>query len=315
MNSHPNHSRKTPVMLLGLLALLSLAFGIWGYLKRQKSIEDLEALQQRLRFSQSGTIPARAGTLAALRDSIAELRTLNQDFDQKLYSGRTSAIKAFAGNSTAAYFELASFVETSIRRLRNAGIEVGEGERLGYLQFEQEGPDATLLQDVMAQKACTEVLLNILVKSKPVSLVHIHREHLVAADAAEPSVLQQAAGSGSRQRNHPADTIEAQTEDGPLNGFAFALSFEGYTDSLRRFLKGSLAAPVPVLVKHVSVEPLDRYEPESESTAPPASGNPFDAIADPNTADDGPVPIIRNNLSRFNLRLEVYTGKETPADS
>lgn len=299
-------------MLFGLVVVLCLAFIIWGRSKRNNSSEQLEALQRRMQFSQSGPIPPSAGALNSLKDANASLRSLNREMDRKLFAGESGRRLPFSGDSTAAYFELASFAEENTRRLRDAGIQFREGERFGFQQFEQEGPDAAILQGVMSQKACADALLEILVQSKPVALDHIYRENLAAGEA---SVLQRAAGSGSNRRTRPSDTIDVREESRILNGYSFEVSFEGYTESLRRFLKSSRVAPIPILVSSLRVEPLDRFETGDEKKTSASSVNPFEVLADANAGAEGPVPIIRNNLSRFHLKLVIYLGEEVATKS
>ena len=97
-----------------------------------------------------------------------------------------------------------------------------------------------------------------------------------------------------------------------FESYSFELEFEGYTESLRRFLKAVLNAPRPVVVSGLEVQPLNRFAPDEGTAAPAPANNPFEvlsAAAGPEV-EAGPVPIIRNNLSAFTLRLEVYWGEE-----
>jgi hypothetical protein len=309
-----NHPLKNILALFALGLVLVLAFIIWGSSRRHKSLEEWQTLQRRLQFSQSGSIAPSAAVLESIERANSQLGEINTDLNAQLYRVDPAGMRDFKGDSTAAYFELAGFVETTTREMKTRGIGVKEEERFGFAEFSQQGPDPEVLHAVMAQKSSSEVILGLLAESSPVFL-HAFKREFLHKMAKESSVLRQAAGVNTSRRTHPEDTIDSGEKVGEFESYSFEISFEGYTESLRRFLKSLNTASVPILVRGLRVEPLDRYESENAGERSTNSSNPFDVLVEASEPKDGPVPIIRSNLSLFHLNVEVFLGKGAPTDS
>lgn len=314
-NLSQNNLFKIPILLFGLGVFLVMAFIFWGKNRRDVGIKEWDSLERRLQFSQSSAIAPSAAILQSLQEANNQLLKTNTKLDAILFAAGRSPISEFTGNSTASYFELAGFVEEHSELLAKSGVVLPDGIRFGFSQFEQQGPEDETLVAVMAQKETAEIILEPLQLARPVALVSFRREFLEPV-LKSPTVLQQAAGARTSRRTRPADTIESGIKTAGLESFTFELVFEGYTESLRRYLKALLAAPLPVVVTNFEVSPLDRYGSTETARASGSSVNPFDLISDEREPEreDGPVPIIRNNLSSFRLELEVYTGGEAVSD-
>ena len=295
---------------------MCLVFILWGRTQRDRDLDKLETLQRQLQFSRTGPIVPSAAVLDSLRQAIQKLEIRNSILDTQLYTVDPAKFRSFSGDSTSAYFELAGFVEGMTREFGSSSIGLNEGERFGFAQFEQQGPDREILDLVMAQKKAAEVILRILHTSRPVSLHGLKRE-IIEKGVDDESLLQQAVGTKAARRTRHADTIEGGEKIEGFGSYTFELTFEGYTQSLRQFLIETQSAPVPVLVTGLRVEPLDRFKTEESGNSGNASSNPFDLLAD--TENSGTelsaVPIIRNNLSLFHLELEVYMGEGPSSDS
>ncbi|MDA0346035.1 MAG: Amuc_1100 family pilus-like protein [Verrucomicrobia bacterium] len=308
--SFPVDTLKKPVLIFGLGLVLVLAFILWGHNRRNAKLGDLDSLQRRIQFSHAGPVSPSPAAHAALKEAIQSLNEVHAKLDAQLFADVARNVPDFSGNSTAAYFELAGFVEEMAQRFVKAGVNMGEGLRFGFSQFEQQGPEPGILEAVMRQKLAATVLLEPLIQARPIALTSLKREYLVVKRE-EPTLLQQAAGSRQTPRVEYPDALVGDEGRPGFESFTFELVFEGYTESLRLYLKSLLSAPLPVVVTGLVVQPLDRFESIDEVDA--ETRNPFDLLiedGDP-AVEEGPIPIIRNNLSSFSLRLEVYTGKET----
>lgn len=317
LETFQNHPLRKPALLFGAGVVAILAVILWGQARRNQSLDDLEALQRRLQFTQSGPVVPSAAVLDSLEQANAGLNKINRDLDARLFAGLEAGTSVeFSGSSTAAYFELAEFVEDMYQKFDYHGIAVPEKVRFGFSQFEQQGPEPEILSRIMAQKFAAEVVLSPLLEARPVALVALRRE-FVDANTEDETLLQQAAGNRVTRRIRNADTIEGGQKVAGFESYTFELEFEGHTESLRRYLKGILSASYPVLVNELAVRPLDRFGTEEAKPGSGASTNPFEILAslDETEVEEGPVPIIRNNLSSFRLVLEVYCGKETVPDA
>ena len=295
------------------LVLMCLAIVVWGKMRKNRAAEELERLQRQIRFSQVGPVAPSAAALESLSGANDQLKSLHAGLDEKLFRGDRRT--PFSGDSTAAFFELASFVETTRRDFTNAGISLEEGERFGFSQFEQQGPSPQILESVMSQKQVATVVLQVLLEARPSTFNYLKRE-LIEEATEDPTLLQQAAGTRSSRRTQLSDTIESGEKLAGFESYSFEVQFEGYSDALRQFLKRLVQAKLAALVTELRVEPLDRYE-AVESGSPLASSNPFDVLAaeTEEESNEGPVPIIRNNLSSFTVTLELFLGEEARSES
>lgn len=230
--------------------------------------------------------------------------------DGLLFQRESNQAAEFSGNSTTAYFELVGFIEEMNRMFSEAAIRLPEQVRFGFSEFEKQGPDPLILGPVMRQMQAAKLLLRPLSDVKPKAVVFLKREALPISEGT-PSMLQQASGVSQLDRSADDDTIVGGVKSEVLESFSFELEFEGYTDSLREYLKRLWEIQIPVVVTDLEVRPLDRFESDESEQGVNRSLNPFDLLNKGTglSAREGPVPIIRNNLSAFKLRLEVYTGK------
>lgn len=305
-----NHPLGTPGLLFLLAAVMVLFVLLWGRKRFNHHLSEWNAMQRRIQFSKSGPVTPSAAVLENLQAATARLHKLNAAYDAQLFPrGKGQFGGEFPGDSTAAYFELATFVEEMAQHFRAQGVRLSENPRFGFSQFERQGPEPEILSAVMAQKRAAQALLLPLLEARPLELTHLKRE-FVAVESKDASLLQPAAGSRSSSRLAFADTIAGAGKRQGFEAYAFELSFEGYTESLRQYLKGLLSATLPVRLTGLKVLALDRFEENPSATVLSPSSNPFDLLSGEASMEDGPVPIIRSNLSSFTLTLEVYCGSE-----
>ena len=229
--------------------------------------------------------------------------------DGLLFQRDSSQTAEFSGNSTTAYFELVGFIEEMNQMFSEADVRLSEQVRFGFSEFEQQGPDPLILGAVMRQMQAAKSLLRPLSAAKPKAIVFLKRELLPVTEST-PSMLQQASGVSQSFRSDYNDTIAGGVKSEVMESFSFELEFEGYTDSLREYLKRLWE--IPVVVTDLEVRPLDRFESDESDQVVNTRVNPFDLLNSEQDlrVEEGRVPIIRNNLSAFKLRMEVYTGKE-----
>ena len=311
-NSSENTARKS-LLLFGLLALPVVGFVLWSGMRRNKQSAELEDIYRRMAWAQSGPIPPDAPTLASLNQSIAVLEEGLLLDERDLFRGSLGSLSTGAsGNSTAAFFELAGFIESAYTKLEANGIGFEPGDRFGFSQFAQQGPEASILDAVMEQKIVAAYLMDQLVAAKPARLAAMKREWIARADEPPQTAFRQTAGGQAPQPPPLEDTI-AEREDRPgYVGYVFEVGFEGYSDALRNFLTNLMTAPVPILVNALRVEPLDRYAEPDIPDAEAISHNPFELLsaAQDDPEDEKPVPIIQSNLSAFTVTLEVILRKQ-----
>lgn len=300
-------------VLFAVTAVLAFAFVLWGMLRESRATEALDRLNRQLEFSRGGPVAPSAAALDSLQGANEELADVHAALDGQLFRG--GELESFAGDSTAAFFELAGFVEGMNQSLKREGISIAEGERYGFSQFAQQGPAPEILNAVMAQKRAATVILDALVAAQPDTHNFLKREY-IDAQSKGGSVFQDAVPQSAASRTQFEDTIIPGPKMAGFESYTFELQFEGYSESLREFLKALMVADYPVLVKALQVLPLDRYEVVPDSTRA-ASNNPFDLLASASDQEAivGPVPIIRNNLSAFNLQLEVVLQEVAAKES
>ncbi len=306
-----NPARKS-LLLFGLLALLLAGFVLWSGMRRNEQLAELEDIHRRMAWAQSGPLPSNAQTLAALNQSIAVLeeRLLLDERDLFREIPGASSTEA-SGTPTAAFFELAGFIENTYAKLEANGIGFEPDERFGFSQFTRQGPEENILDAVMEQKIVAQYLIDQMVVAKPVRLTEMKREWIARASEPPQTGLRQAAGSQPTQDSSWEDTIAERKDRPGYVGYVFEIGFEGYSDALRKFLNGLVTAPIPILVNALRVEPLDRYA-EPDSTVEDAIPyNPFELLraAKDDPEEENPVPIIQSNLSSFTVTLETILRK------
>lgn len=306
-NFSDNPARKS-LLLFALLALPLLGFVLWSGMRRNEQLAELEDIYRRMAWAQSGPLSSDPETLAALNQTIAALeeRLLlrERDLFQEIPGVSSTEV---SGTPTAAFFELAGFIESAYAKLEANGIGFEPGERFGFSQFTHQGPKENILDAVMEQKMVAQYLIDRMVAAKPARLTEMKREWIAPASEPRQSGLRQAAGSQAAQAPSPEDTI-AQRKDRPgYVGYVFEIGFEGYSEALRQFLTGLLTAPVPILVNALRVDPLDRYAEPDVSDVDAIPHNPFELLsaAQNDPEEEVPVPIIQSNLSSFTVTLET----------
>ena len=109
--------------------------------------------------------------------------------------------------------------------------------------------------------------------------------------------------------SHPATLEEA--EAGPdENGDYFRLVFQGRTPVLRDFLNSLAQERLPLLAREINVSTLSAGEKRRRQS-------PFDAfngqpVVNPDQPSQTPVPLVQNNLSRFEVVIDCPRMEEAP---
>lgn len=309
------HILKNRRIQFGICVIVIIVFILWGQQRFNDAASELESLERQVRFSQEGTVTPSPTVLDSLTKANAELEDLMAYLDGLLFQRESNQSAEFSGDSTTAYFELVGFIEEMNQMFLEVDVRLPEQVRFGFSEFEQQGPDPLILGAVMRQMEAAKSLLRPLSAVKPKAVVFLKREVLPLSEGTS-SMLQQASGVSQSVRSATDDTIVGGVKSEGLESFSFELEFEGYTDSLREYLKRLWEIQIPVVVTDLEVRPLDRFESDESDQVVNTSINPFDLMNSEQdlSAKDGPVPIIRNNLSAFKLRMEVYTGKELASE-
>ncbi len=300
----------------GLCVIAVVVFALWGQKRLSNAVSELESLERQVRFSQGGKVTPSPAALDSLTKANTELENMMARLDGLLFQRDSSQPAEFSGNSTTAYFELVGFIEEMTQMFSEADVRLSEQVRFGFSEFEQQGPDPLVLGAVMRQMQAAKSLLRPLSAAKPKAIVFLKRELLPVTEST-PSMLQQASGVSQSFRSDYDDTVAGGVKSEVMESFSFELEFEGYTDSLREYLKRLWEIQIPVVVTDLEVRPLDRFESDESDQVINTRVNPFDLLNSEQVlrAEEGTVPIIRNNLSAFKLRMEVYTGKELTSNT
>lgn len=281
--------------LVALLVVVELIVFVLGMSSRSDAAKTMVQIQNRLAKVSSVTVSANAETLAQLNQVNAELNVSNKRLRNKLFLENESLFQDLPENTTAAYFDLADFVERMEVLLKDSNIGFESDERFGFVQFEQTGPALENVREVIFQKVAMEYVLGALADAAPNRLLQCRR-HFVGKSEQENSgsVLRQAVRSSSDSSRFE-DTFNKVNEVGFYDASELELSFEGYSKSLRTFMTRLLALPVPVVVESLQVNPSELSQ---------------DAFASEDL-EDGSRLVITNSPSTFTIRLTVlFDGRE-----
>lgn len=287
---------KAALTLIGVLMVLELAVFAWGIQRRASVNQEISWIETRLAKIAREQVSPNAETLRHLGEANVELLVVVNELHDKLFPSGELSLNNTPANPTAAYFELADFVERMELGFNDAGIEIESNERFGFTQFEQAGPVSENIREVILQKAGMELVLGALVVAEPLRLLECQR-HFVGTDeaVASQSVLRQAVRSLSESSRYP-DTFSKTSGNGLFESVEVELSFEGYSKSLRTFMTGLQELPFPVTVEGLEISPVD------------VSGT----ISIAGDLDDGSRLVITNSPSLFTLRLTVWFDRREP---
>jgi len=234
--------------------------------------------QQLTSLAHSKPMPAQARAdalareLVELREAVGQAESLWRD------NAISRALRDFAPppNRRAAYFDLARYRQTLADLAREQGVEIGQDEFFGFRAYTNEGPEEADTLKVHTQRLVLERVLEPLLRSRPQRLLAVIRE-----ERGEPDL-------------HNSEASQISTR--------FQIRFRGTTAVLRAWLNEVASAPLPILVRSVTVEPAveQQITPVRGRSNNVLSSAPF-AEAD---VEDGFELLVRPSGSEFLVTLD-----------
>lgn len=302
--------KNNPAFFTSLLCIGAVTLGQGWLIYSQRAeaerlTKEVAQKQQLLQnFSFSNPFPSKENAASVEKDklqaekTLAEVRKVLQatsELAEKLANAKKPAA------STDAFFDLASFVERMRANYAQAGITVPAESWFGFATYSSTGPVKDLIDPVFKQRQHVEYLLDSLLIAKPREIRAVERTRpLTEAQKAE---LQASAGSpatpvagSSGDKAEDFFTIDPRTSaklDGFVSTDPFRITFTGTTDVLRAFLNELALFKLPVVVRSVEVESIDKSGSTPSARPPtPAPSSPFGLFGQDTTAT-APVEVVK----------------------
>lgn len=292
-----------------------------------------EALQA---FARQQPFPSRENVAAVEADRQEAEKTREEIRKLLRATSETAASLASAtvpATPTDAYFDIANYVERTRDAAQRAGIVLPVENRLGFSLYASTGPEKELIPDVFRQRQFADYLMGVLIKAQPREIVSMQRERPLTA-AQKQQLAESAASGQSSPIASAADggdyfVIDPRTS-ARVAGFVetspFRFSFVGITASLRSVLNELAKFDLPVVVRSVEVEPLNKQDSgtrgaASTTTAPAAPANPFALFGGGESSGTGAQaeavkPLVEQTDSRFVVTVEfISLVEKTPANA
>jgi len=329
--------KTNPVFYSVLLVIGVVAVGEgWLIFERSQAAAKSQALveqkQQELASLQA-TKPfpsdaSKAAVEADLRRTQAALATMREELKGRGPTAQQLRSAKVPSEPTDSFFDLASFVEKTRVKAKQAGVQIKPDERFGFASYASAGPDRDLIPQVFRQRQIAEYLLDALFAAHPRELVSLQRERpltnaqVAAADAGKPMPAAPALAPAGKDADADLFEIDPRISarvPGFVRATAFRLTFLGETESLRVLLNKLAAFELPLVVRSVEVEPAAASSgtgktSSSSSSSSGADANSLSAIfggipAGSSTATTTepakPKPLVAKVLSKFTVTVEL----------
>lgn len=269
--------------------------------------------------------------LAAVKADRAQIEKTRDEIRQILRASGEAAERLAAakvpGSPTDAYFDIANYVERVRQAAAENGVELPAENRLGFSLYSSTGPERDLIAEVFEQRQYADYLFGVLIAAKPASILSLQRERPLTPAQRQQNADSLASGQAPSTQNS-GDSGDYFTIDSRVSaevpGFVetspFRLTFTGTTSSLRSVLNQLARFELPVVVRSVEVEPLNKTESGSKSSyAAPAPKNAFSVFGGIQGSAGAPAqeiekPIVEGTASRFTVTVEfISLVDESPA--
>lgn len=286
--------------------------------------QELQAIGRKNPFPSSQNVAAVEADLAVAQQTRAGIRTTLRATSEIANQLAAASVPA---SKTDAYFDLANYVERIRAAATAAKVALPTDDRLGFSLYARTGPEIDLIGPVFRQRQYADYLMNVVLAAKPREFLSLQRERPLSA--AQRQQNEAAVASGQPLPVPPAAeggdffVIDPRTS-ARVSGFVetspFRLSFIGTTASLRSVLNRLATFELPVVVRSVEVEPLNRQDSGAAARPAPAPSNPFavfggdDSSAVPAQAEVV-TPLVQQSDSRFVVTVEFISlvEKKDPA--
>jgi len=183
---------------------------------------------------------------------------------------------------TAAYFDLAAFVERNRARAHELGVVINADERFGFADYAHAAPPVELMLVVFRQRIIVDQLVGALLETKPGKLIAVQRES---------RELKTNELSGARSDYMVMPAGRSLRVAGLIKTTGFRLKFSGYTSTLRDFLNRLVALKLPVVVRAVEAEPLPNAKEADKAL---------------------PTPLVARSLTEFTVTVEYLEPEREP---
>lgn len=297
-----------------------------------KLSKDIEQKQQQLEaFANQRPFPSKEN-LAAVEKDRAQAEKTRDEIRQILRASSEIATRLASAtvpaSSTDAYFDIANYVERIREAASAAKVALPAENRLGFSLYASTGPERDLIAPVFQQRQYADYLLGVLIAAKPAQILSLQRERPLtpaqkqqvaeALASGQPSPIQSSQDGGDYFVIDPRTSARVA---GFVETSPFRLSFTGTTASLRYVLNELARFELPVVVRSVEVEPLNKTDGGSKPSYSPApvSNNPFAAFggdAAPGVSTtETEKPLVEQTDSRFVVTVEFISlvDKAPPA--
>ena len=292
-----------------------------------KLAAEIEQKQKALQaFSSQNPFPSK-DNLAAVEADRQRAEKTRDEIRQGLRARSEVAAKLAAtsvpASSTDAYFDIANYVERVRETAQAAGVALPAENRLGFSLYASTGPERDLIPAVFKQRQYADYLLGVLIAARPRGILSLQRERPLPPDqqrqVAEAASSGQASPLSGGSDGGDYFTIDTRTS-ARVTDFVetnpFRLSFTGTTASLRYVLNELARFELPVVVRSVEVEPLNKTESGAKTSnfSQPSSNNPFALLGGETPTAETVKPLVDQTDSRFIVTVEFISlvDKSTP---
>ncbi len=288
--------------------------------------EALDAFSRQRPFPSKENVAAVDSDRAATEKTRDEIRNLLRATSETATKLAAAAVPA---SSTDAWYVINDYVERIRDAAQAANIRVSPENRLGFSLYASTGPDRDLIPAVFRQKQFADYLMGVVVAARPYEIVSLQRERPLTP--AEKQAEADAIASGQPSPFASAGNTEGgdyfvidPRTSARVAGFVettpFRISFVGITGSLRSVLNQLAKFELPVVVRSVEVEPLNKAPAggaQRPTAAAPTSifGN-LGGDASGAQTGEAEKPLVEQTESRFVVTVEfISLVEKTPANS
>lgn len=339
--------KENPIFsTLLVVLLLAFAAGAWfdysAYEKSRKEDRQESGAETDLRRTLALSPAPTQDNLEAAKANLAALQeSLRQQIETTKGSNPDLLVGEVPGNGTELLFRLRGYRDQLEREAKqqipinvneqsvadgnvvNPGVKLPDNFAFGFSRYlhSEVPPRAEDIAEVFLQKQILEYTIEQLLATRPIEIKAVQRETLEVASARTASGRSRASASSEEASKLPTDEFRKGASSvaikDAVNTIGFRLVFTGYTENLRQFMKTLEQFELPLVVRSVSVAPLEssvRADTRRPGSSRGASGLDalFGTVAtiDPtNVAQTrrAQEPVVAENVSEFTVVIEYIT--------
>jgi len=285
---------------------------------RQERAQTEQKKQMLQGFASENPFPSREN-LATVEAARAQVEKVREEIRGELRSTSEVAQKIASAKvpatSTDAYFDLSYYVERVRAAAEAASIRTALDTRFGFTDYAKTGPEAELIPAVFIQRQYAEYLMTALIASQPAEFIGLQRERPLSAEEKRLQEEALAAGQASPSSGYSDSAGDFFTIDpgtsARVPGFVetqpFRITFTGYTSALRNFLNELASFKLPVVVRSVEVEALNKDASGQAPTPRQATAAVFGDASLNGAVVIEEQPLVVPTESRFTVTVEIVS--------